>query len=395
MISNELLSAFFWITRARRLCPALGDMHKNGTIQTKVTRTMKPADRLKKTRPMATKALSALAKHQWVCFLVAALIGVADYFTGPDLSFGVFYLIPIAVMAWWHSSRSVSIIALFCAAIWLYVDLASTQHYAQPMAPYWNGLTRLLIFWGMGFALYRIRHLQLRQMDLLNYIVHDLRNPLMAVTTNLESIKGDISKDMSPIVGEGVERSLIASKRMKTLINSILDLARLEDWKMPLDIANLSVGDIVDQAILETSVYADSKKIQVLPTVVAPADLVKADATITHRVFVNLLTNAINVSPKNSCIIFNVDKVGTREIVFAITDQGPGVPKDYITRVFDKFVQVQLSKTGKSTGSGLGLAFCNLAVCAQRGRIWIENVPNKGARVLVALPAADFPQEAG
>jgi len=353
---------------------------------------MKSAYRLKKTRPMAAKSLSALAKNKWTCFLVASLIGVADYLTGPDLSFGVFYLIPIALMAWWHSSRSVSIIALFCAAIWLYIDLASAWHYAQPMAPYWNGLTRLLIFWGMGFALYRIRHLQLRQKDLLNYIVHDLRNPLMAVTTNLELIKGDISKDMSPIVWEVVEHCLIASKRMKTMINSILDLARMEDGKMPLDIANLCVGDMVEQATLETSVYADSKIIQVLPKVAAPSDLVQADSTIMHRVLVNLLTNAINVSPKNSCITFNVDKVGTREIVFAVTDQGPGVPTGYITRVFDKFVQVQLSTTGKSTGSGLGLAFCNLAVCAQRGRIWIENVPTKGARVLVALPAAEFPK---
>jgi len=356
---------------------------------------MKSADCLKKTRPTAAVALSALAKHQGVCFLVAALIGAADYLTGPDLSFGVFYLIPIALIAWWHSSRSVSIIALFCAAIWLYVDLASTHHYAQPMAPYWNGLTRLLIFWSMGFALYRIRHLQLRQLDLLNYIVHDMRNPLMAFTTNLESIKGDISKDMSPAVWESVERCLIVSKRMKTLINSILDLARMEDGKMPLNIGTFSVGDMVDQAILETSVYADSKKIQVLPTVAAPSDLVLADPTITHRVLVNLLTNAIYVSPKGSCIILNVDKAGTREIVFAVADQGPGVPEEYITRVFDKFVQVQLSKTGKSTGSGLGLAFCKLAVCAQRGRIWIENVPNKGARVLVALPAADSAQEAG
>jgi signal transduction histidine kinase len=217
----------------------------------------------------------------------------------------------------------------------------------------------------------------------------------MAFTTNLESIKGDISKDMSPAVWEGVERCLIVSKRMKTLINSILDLARMEDGKMPLDIGTLSVGDMVDQAILETSVYADSKKIQVLPTIAEPSDLVQADSTITHRVLVNLLTNAINVSPKGSCIILNVDKASTREIVFAVTDQGPGVPKEYITRVFDKFVQVQLSKTGKSTGSGLGLAFCKLAVCAQGGRIWIENMPNKGVRVLVALPAADFPQEAG
>ena len=157
---------------------------------------MKPADRVKKKLSPAAKTFTNLARHQWVCFLIAGLVGAADFLTGPDLSFGVFYLIPIGILAWWHSLRSVSILALVCAAIWLSVDLASTHQYTQPMVPYWNGLTRLLIFWGLGFALYRIRYLQFRQMEMVNYIVHDLRNPLMAFTTNLESIKGDISEDM-------------------------------------------------------------------------------------------------------------------------------------------------------------------------------------------------------
>ena len=351
---------------------------------------MKSADRLKIKLSPAAKTFAALARHQWVCFLIATLVGAADFLTGPDLSFGVFYLIPIGILAWWHSSRSVSILALVCAAIWLSVDLASTHHYAQPMAPYWNGLTRLLIFLGLGFALLRIRYLQLRQMELINYIVHDLRNPLTALTTNLESIKGDISEDMPTALGQAVERSLIAAKRMKTLINSILDLARMEDGKMPLDIGAHAVGGMVDQAILETSVYADSKKIQVVPNAEASCDIVQVDQMLTHRVLVNLLTNAIHVSPKGSRINLDVEKANTREIIFAVTDQGPGVPNEYITRVFDKFVQVQLSKTGKSTGSGLGLAFCKYAVNAQQGRIWIENLPNEGARVLVALPTADF-----
>ncbi|MEJ2169506.1 MAG: HAMP domain-containing sensor histidine kinase [Desulfobacterales bacterium] len=299
---------------------------------------MMSAARLKKTRPMAAKALPALAKHQWVCILAVALVGAADYLTGPDLSFGVFYLIPIALIAWWHSLWSVTIIALLCAAVWLFADLASVHHYAHPMAPHWNGLTRLLIFWGLGVALYQIRHLQLRQMDLLNYIVHDLRNPLMAFTTNLESIKGDLSKDMSPAVWEGVERCLIAARRMKTLINSSLDLARLEAGKMPLAIGTPSVGDLVDRAILETSEYAELKNIQVLPTVAEPSDLVQADATITHRVLVNLLTNAVNMSPKGSCITLNVDKANMHEIVFAVTDQGPGIPKEYGTKRHRQFV---------------------------------------------------------
>ena len=350
---------------------------------------MKSAERPIKAPPTTVAAIRFQARHQWVGFVAAALVGTADYYTGPDLSFGVFYLIPIALMAWWHGLRPVSIMALYCAVIWLFVDLTNTRPYAQPMAPYWNAFTRLLIFWMMGFALHRVRHLQLRQIDLLNYIVHDLRNPLMAITANLETITVDLNEEVSPDAKAGVERCRIGAKRMKTLINSILDLARIEDGKMPLDIRASAVGDLVDQAILKTSVYAESKGVRVQSEVASAAGDVLADPEITHRVFVNLLTNAINVSPKESRIRVSADKATSNEVVFAFTDQGPGVPENYITRVFDKFVQVQLRHAGKSTGSGLGLAFCKLAVRAQSGRIWIENGPDRGASVLVALPAVE------
>jgi len=72
-----------------------------------------------------------------------------------------------------------------------------------------------------------------------------------------------------------------------------------------------------------------------------------------------------------------------------VTDHGPGIPTENIDKIFDKFVQIQLRNAGHATGSGLGLAFCKLAVNAQSGQIWVENTPSNGASVLFTLPASD------
>jgi len=178
---------------------------------------------------------------------------------------------------------------------------------------------------------------------------------------------------------------------MGTLINSLLDLARLEEGRMPLDLEALPVSGVVHKAIYETSAFAQSKNIEIQDVVLADPAFVKGDATVLHRILVNLITNAIKVSPESTSIQVRAEHRNSDEIVFVVLDHGSGVPQEYASRVFDKFVQIQLRKSGVATGTGLGLAFCRAATVAQNGRIWIENVANNGASVFVALPAAVTP----
>ena len=342
-----------------------------------------------KLERFSEKILATTARPSWLPFALAAVIGVLDFFTGPDLSFGIFYLLPIIVVAWWYNTRRIGIIIAIAAIIWLSADLGGGHNYAHPLCPYWNALTRLGIFLIVGFAIHFARHLHVRQMDLVNYVVHDLRNPLMTFTNTLEIIAENDGKESSPSVREYVELCRVASYRMGTLIDSMLDLARLEEGQLPVDLKILSVSNVVQRAIYETTLFAQSKNITIREEIKRDAKPVRADAVILHRILVNLLTNAISVSPKNTTIRVKVEDRESDTVVFAVVDSGPGIPHEYVSRVFDKFVQIQMRKSRRSTGFGLGLAFCRLATIAQHGQIWIENIANNGASVFIAFPAAE------
>ena len=106
------------------------------------------------------------------------------------------------------------------------------------------------------------------------------------------------------------------------------------------------------------------------------------------RVLVNLLSNAIKYSPAGAVVTLAASSPHPRRVVLAVTDHGPGVPRAWLKRAFDKFEQVGARKAGAAVGSGLGLAFCKLAVAAQGGRIWMESEPGVRTVVSVELPVA-------
>jgi signal transduction histidine kinase len=105
-----------------------------------------------------------------------------------------------------------------------------------------------------------------------------------------------------------------------------------------------------------------------------------------RRVLGNLVNNAIKYSPRYGQVSV---VAGQQEgnILFSVSDQGPGIPPEYQWRIFDKFARVQYA--GAPTGVGLGLAFCRLAVEAHAGRIWVESTPGQGSTFHFTLPSAE------
>jgi signal transduction histidine kinase len=114
---------------------------------------------------------------------------------------------------------------------------------------------------------------------------------------------------------------------------------------------------------------------------------VYADPMMTVRVLVNLLSNAIKFSKPGSVVTVRAAPAEADKIAFSVIDQGQGIPQAWAGKVFDKFVnKADTRKVMGSVGSGLGLAFCRLAVEAQGGRIWLESEEGKGTTVTFTLP---------
>ncbi len=218
--------------------------------------------------------------------------------------------------------------------------------------------------------------------DLTNTMVHDLRNPLTAMVGALSLIeivhetKGDIS-DFLQIAAR-------STNRMLGLVNAILDVSRLESGQIALNCAWQSLDSMAEEIFGVQRPLAQEKNQQLLNALPRLLPPVWADPDLIRRVFQNLIGNAIKFTPEGGSITItaHLQDDDPARILVAISDTGPGIPKDLRSRLFEKFV----TGTTLGGGSGLGLAFCRLAIEAHGGTIWIEDNVVQGTIFKFTLP---------
>ena len=317
---------------------------------------------------------------------LVGLLGVVDYQTGWEYSFSVFYLLPIFLAAWVGGLVAGLLVSLASAATWLAADLLWDYH-LHVSAAYWNATVRLGFFVIVTAALSSLRAARERREELFQFIVHDLRSPLSNVMAALRLLPKQAANagndEETDLVGIG----LTSAQRMLTLVDSLLDVPRLESGKLPLERRGVPVAELVSGAVAQVSLLARLKRVSVAVGADDEVDTVYADSHLTSRVLANLLSNALKFAPSDSTVHVRTRRLDTDEAAFSVRDEGPGVPGEWAGRVFDKYGQVTARKAGGSVGSGLGLTFCKLAVEAQGGRIWLESEEDEGMTVTFTLPA--------
>jgi signal transduction histidine kinase len=233
-----------------------------------------------------------------------------------------------------------------------------------------------------------LRTIRQKQEELIQFVVHDLRAPLTVMLTGLEVLQDVASESPDQAQQSLIRGGITAGKRMLTLINSLVDLSRLESGQMPLHIEPVDVRELVDSSLEQVTLWAARNQVALTTDIDPGLGTVQADHELTLRVLVNLLSNAIKFSPPQSTVLVRVVPSGADALAFSVVDQGPGIPKEWTRKVFDKFVQVEAYQAGVKTGSGLGLSFCRLAVEAQGGSIWLESQFGQGTTATFTLPVA-------
>jgi NtrC-family two-component system sensor histidine kinase KinB len=226
--------------------------------------------------------------------------------------------------------------------------------------------------------------------DITHMIVHDLRAPLgsiiSALTLAMESINDPSTNYM---VGTTLDVSLASAYKLLRLVDSLLDIAKLEKRQMLMKFAPAKMSMMVNEShkTLTSSVSAANITIEIkvaedLPDVYVDSDKIQ-------RVLVNLLDNAIRYTPTNGTILLQAQVMENRKkMLVQIADSGSGIPPEERERVFDKFTtQVKKGPLRGPKGSGLGLTFCKLAIEAHGERIWVdEKSPLSGACFSFTLP---------
>jgi signal transduction histidine kinase len=328
--------------------------------------------------------------HLFTSNLLILAMSTLDYLTGEELSFSIFYLIPVSIAAWLVGRRAGIVVALLSACAWLFVDLTNHGIYSYPAIPYWNALVRFGFFLFITLALSSLRISQKQQEALMHFIVHDLRSPLATMMMGLDVLQFSGADNLTAKQQSVIKDSLTSGGRMLTLINSLLDLPRLEQGKMPLQLTSVNTAELGQYVLKEMAMFAQRRQVTLISRIDSHTPLVQADLELTRRVLLNLLGNAIKYSPQDSSIIMRV-LAENNQLTFSVIDQGPGIPAPWRKKVFDKFAQVEARQTGNSiAGSGVGLNFCQLAVEAQGGKIWVEGNPEseRGACFSFTLPIA-------
>src|SRR3954465_12820496 len=245
-------------------------------------------------------------------------------------------------------------------------------------------------------TLRKLREAEKMRDDLMKMIVHDLKTPLTSVLATMEMLIdgdfGQINDEQRRMLGdiEGKAEDLLA------LIEDLLEVARIEEATMTLDLQPIAPGALLSEVMREWRLRFQQERAQATIDVADDAAVFEADKGLLKRVLGNLVQNALTHTATAVKLNIAARRDGD-SILFTVADNGPGIPPEYHEVIFRKFGQVEMPRTPRTRSSGLGLTFCKLVGERHRGRIWVNSSEGKGSSFYIELPSdpATLEQQAG
>lgn len=233
-------------------------------------------------------------------------------------------------------------------------------------------------------ALDELREAETLRDSLVHMIVHDLRSPLTGIYAYLELIKETAPGVLTARLRGYIDDALKSARQMVGIVSDILDTSRLEAGQLKPALEYFELEGAVDESIAGLAALSGTRKIDFVRSE-RPA-IVKADKGLVLRVIQNLLANALKFTPDGGLISVGVTGSGG-SLRLSFSDNGPGIAPEYREMIFKKFAQVELPAGRQKYSTGLGLAFCKLAVEAHGGRIGVDSAEGKGSTFWFELPA--------
>lgn len=231
----------------------------------------------------------------------------------------------------------------------------------------------------------RLRDLDSEKDDFISTVTHELRTPLTSIKAFVEILhdhqeigEEDRAKFLETIIGE--------TDRMTRLINQVLDLEKFQSGSLKLNTAPIQIKEVLQDAITSLRHLFSEKQVRVVKDFADESVEILGDEDRLKQVFINLLSNAIKFVPdKDGQVTIKLTK-DVDQVEIVCSDNGKGIAKEDLERVFDKFYQVRDQARKKPKGTGLGLSITKKIVELHRGTIRVESKQNEGATFYVKLP---------
>jgi two-component system phosphate regulon sensor histidine kinase PhoR len=223
--------------------------------------------------------------------------------------------------------------------------------------------------------------------DMVANISHELRTPIANIRLIIDGLFHDQDKPKRKDSISSLKAIAHETDALMWLVQEMADLSMIESGQAVVRMYEVPLAELVEESVQRIADQSDAKDLKIIRHI---PDRIKVlcDRDLAKRVIVNLVHNAVKWSPRGQAITISATN-GADEVTVSVVDNGPGVPDDQTERIFERFYQVDASRSGNE-GTGLGLAICKHIVEAHGGRIWAEgNSDGGGGRFKFTLLSAE------
>jgi len=228
----------------------------------------------------------------------------------------------------------------------------------------------------------RIRRLETTRRDFISNISHELRTPLASLKALTETLQDGALQD-PPAADRFLTRIEIEVDALAQMVNELLDLSRIESGQVNLELEPVQPLSLLEDVRDRMKAQAERKSIDLRvagPDHITP---IKVDYRRIEQVLVNLIHNAVKYSPAGGEIVLEAVQEG-EQLVLRVSDQGPGIPREQLGRIFERFFKIDRARS--SGGTGLGLSIARHLVEAHGGEIWAESREGRGSTFSFSIP---------
>jgi signal transduction histidine kinase len=336
-----------------------------------------------------------------ITLLIIALLGFLDYKTGEELSFSIFYLIPISLLSLYRGTKVTSILisAFFASILWFLAEYY-TREYSNLFFPVWNAFARLVMYSAIGLLLLYLKEKD-KRVNLVNsnlkalneeknkfigIAAHDLRSPISGIYSLSDLLINEYKNNVSPKVLELLNLIRTMSNNTIIVLQNLLDVSKIESGKVELKLMTQDYISFIRHQIFLNQILAKHKNISISLQSRIDSIMINFDNHYFSEAIDNFLSNAIKYSYNNSEIIVKISLPDDKHLLTEVIDKGKGIEEGEQQKLFNYFQKTSTRPTGGEISTGLGLAIAKKIITLHNGEIGVKSVLDQGSNFYFTLP---------
>jgi PAS domain S-box-containing protein len=262
----------------------------------------------------------------------------------------------------------------------------TTYHAAITVQPIFNDAGKIISYVGVAHDISALKEIDRLKSQFVSDVSHELRTPLTNIRLYLDLLH---QTDDHTKITRYLETLTRESDRLSHLINDLLSLSRLEAGATDFSPSSVDLNQLLTALAADRNELAAQQGLKLVLKSDPDLPPIFSDERLMNQVFTNLLTNAMNYTPRGGTITLRTSSGSNREWVEAsVEDTGIGIPAEEQPLIFERFYRGHASRTTNAPGTGLGLSICKEIITLSQGTISVESELNKGTRITIQLPVA-------